>query len=183
MTNPYRVMTVCTGNICRSPMAEIVLRDRLEAAGLGGDVVVDSTGVSDEEQGNGIDARARRVLVEHGYAAGDGHRARQVTRDGLAEADLVLVMTAQHARRLRRLAAGSDGAAAAGRPEIRLFRSFDPAAPLVARDTDEHLLDVDDPWYGDQDGFTTTLDEIEAAAHGVVEHVRTRLAARAGDPA
>jgi protein-tyrosine phosphatase len=170
---PYRVMTVCTGNICRSPMAEIVLRDRLEAAGLGDRVVVDSTGVSDEEHGNPVDRRARHVLAAHGYPTGDGHRARQVTATDLAGRDLLLPMTAQHARRLRRLAdgaAGSDGLA-----EIRLYRSFDPDAPVVEAGGDEHLLDVDDPWYGDQAGFETTLAEIEAAADGVVQHVRAHL--------
>ena len=58
---PYRVMTICTGNICRSPMAEVVLRDRFEAAGLGDRVVVDSTGISDEERGN-IDALAQQYV-------------------------------------------------------------------------------------------------------------------------
>ncbi|MEL7977890.1 low molecular weight protein-tyrosine-phosphatase [Isoptericola sp. F-RaC21] len=169
-------MTVCTGNICRSPMAEIVLRDRLDAAGLGDRVVVDSSGVSDEEQGNPVDRRARRVLAAHGYPTGDGHHARQVSAADLADHDLLLPMTAQHARRLRRLA---DGAAASdGLAEIRMYRSFDPAAPVVEPGGDEHLLDVEDPWYGDQDGFETTLAELEAAADGVVAHVRAHLDCR-----
>ncbi|MFC7876825.1 low molecular weight protein-tyrosine-phosphatase [Isoptericola sp. NPDC057391] len=166
-------MTVCTGNICRSPMAEIVLRDRLEAAGLGDRVVVDSSGVSDEEHGNPVDGRARRVLAAHGYPTGDGHRARQVTSADLAGHDLVLPMTAQHARRLRRLADGAAGSP--GLAEIRLYRSFDPDAPVVEPGGDEHLLDVDDPWYGDESGFETTMAEIEAAADGIVAHVRARL--------
>ncbi|WP_418275828.1 low molecular weight protein-tyrosine-phosphatase [Isoptericola jiangsuensis] len=170
MSTPYRVMTVCTGNICRSPMAEIVLRDRFEAAGLGDQVVVDSTGVSDEEHGNPVDDRAVRVLADHGYPTGEGHRARQVTPSELAARDLVLAMTSQHARRLRAMA--GPGAAV-----VRLYRSFDPAAPQ-AGPLDEHLLDVDDPWYGDEAGFSTTMAEIEAAADGVVEHVRAELAAR-----
>ncbi len=62
--------------------------------------------------------------------------------------------------------------------EIRMYRSFDPAAPGGEPGGDEHLLDVDDPWYGDQDGFETTLAEVEAAADGVVAHVRARLEAR-----
>ncbi len=177
--DPYRVMTVCTGNICRSPMAEIVLRDRLEAAGLGDRGVVDSTGVSDEEHGNPVDPRARRVLAAHGYPTGEGHRARQVTPEDLADHDLVLPMTAQHARRLRRLVTERrDAPGAGGRAEIRMYRSFDPQAPVVEQDTDEHLLDVEDPWYGDQDGFETTLEEVEAAADGVVAHVRARLSAQ-----
>ncbi len=167
----YRVMTVCTGNICRSPMAEIVLRDRLEAAGLADRVAVDSTGVSDEEHGNPVDPRAVRVLAAHGYPTGEGHRARQARAEDLRERDLVLAMTAQHARVLRRLAPDAD---------VRMYRSFDPAAPRVAPGESEHVLDVDDPWYGDQAGFETTLSEIESAADGVVEHVRARLAGREG---
>jgi protein-tyrosine phosphatase len=64
---------------------------------------------------------------------------------------------------------------AAGR--VRMYRSFDPAAP---DDGPEHQLDVDDPWYGDEAGFELTLAEVEAAADGVVAHVRAELAARRG---
>jgi protein-tyrosine phosphatase len=164
-------MTVCTGNICRSPMAQIVLRDRLAAAGLDERVVVDSTGVSDEEHGNPVDPRARRTLAAHGYPTGDGHRARQVSGDQLGERDLVLAMTARHAQALRVLANGTD-------VDIRMYRSFDPAAPAVPAGGGESVLDVDDPWYGDQDGFELCLTEIEAAADGIVDHVRAELGTR-----
>jgi len=170
--DPYRVMTVCTGNICRSPMAAIVLRDHLDAAGLGEVVDIDSAGVSDEETGNPVDRRARRVLAEHGYPTGDGHRARQITAADIASHDLVLAMTANHARALRRLARADDD----GR--IRMYRSFDPQAPVVGPGESEQMLDVDDPWYGDIEDFEHCLTEIEAAADGVVELVRSQLAAR-----
>jgi protein-tyrosine phosphatase len=132
-------------------MAEIVLRERFAAAGLADRVVVDSTGISDEERGNPVDRRARAVLTAHGYPAGDGHRARQVRRAD--ERDLVLAMTDAHARALRRLDL-----------EPVLFRSFDPAA------TGD--LDVADPWYGGPQDFEDCLAQIEAAADGIVEHVR-----------
>lgn len=167
----YRVMTVCTGNICRSPMAAVVLRDRFEKAGLGDVVEVDSTGISDEEHGSPIDPRARRVLAAHGYPVPE-HRARRITRAEVREQDLLLPMTASHARALRALAADDDVAR-----RVRLLRSFDPAAPQGGP---EHLLDVDDPWYGDQAGFEVTLAEIEAAADGIVEHVRAELAGDEG---
>ena len=170
MSVPYRVMTVCTGNICRSPMAEVVLRDRFEAAGLGELVVVDSTGISDEEHGHPIDRRARTVLLAHGYPAGEGHRARQVRATELPARDLVLAMTATHARSLRRLAADP---AIAGR--VVMFRSFDPAAPVVAPGEPEHVLDVDDPWYGGPEDFEDCLAQVEAAADGIVAHVRAAL--------
>ena len=154
MSNPYSVMVVCTGNICRSPMAEIVLRERFAAAGLADQVVVDSTGISDEEHGNPVDRRARARSWRHGYPAGDGHRARQVAAGD--RRDLVLAMTNAHARALRRLGA-----------EPVLFRSFDPDA---AGD-----LDVADPWYGGPRDFEACLAQIEAAADGIVDHVRNVL--------
>ena len=152
VSNPYSVMVVCTGNICRSPMAEIVLRERFAAAGLADQVVVDSTGMSDEERGNPVDRRARSVLVAGGYPAGDGHRARQVRPDD--QRDLVLAMTNAHARALRDL-------------DPVLFRSFDPDA--------SGDLDVADPWYGGPRDFEVCLAQIEAAADGIVDHVRNDL--------
>jgi protein-tyrosine phosphatase len=160
----YRVMAVCTGNICRSPIAEVVLRDRFEAAGLGDRVVVDSGGTSSEELGNPIDPRAVRVLRAAGYDA-PRRRAHQVTAADLADRDLVLAMTAQHARRLR--AMGDTGT-------VRMYRSFDPHAP--SPDTaDESALDVDDPRYGDEDDFVATLEQVEAAADAIVTHVLRAL--------
>jgi protein-tyrosine phosphatase len=135
-------------------MAEIVLRERFAAAGLADQVVVDSTGISDEEHDNPVDRRARAVLVARGYPAGDGHRARQVEADD--RRDLVLAMTSAHARALRRLDI-----------EPVLFRSFDPDAVGD--------LDVADPWYGGPRDFEACLTQIEAAADGIVDHVRNIL--------
>lgn len=172
MDQPYRVMTVCTGNICRSPMAEVVLRDRFEAAGLGDRVAVDSTGISAEEHGNPIDRRAARVLDRHGYDTAGAHRARPVEASELPERDLLLPMTAVHARALRRLAG----------PEledrVRMYRSFDPAAPVLRPGDPEHRLDIDDPWFGGDTDFEDCLAQVEAAADGVVAHVRAALDAR-----
>ena len=163
MAEPYRIMTVCTGNICRSPIAEVVLQDRFAAAGLADRVVVDSGGISSEELGNPIDPRAAQVLREAGYAV-PRRTAHQVTGRDIAERDLLLPMTAQHARRLRTQAPTDDDAA-----KVRMYRSFDPAAPS---------LDVEDPWYGGHDDFVATLEQVEAAADEIVAHVRAALAGR-----
>ncbi|WP_234346511.1 low molecular weight protein-tyrosine-phosphatase [Cellulomonas timonensis] len=170
MSTPYRIMTVCTGNICRSPMAEVVLRQRFEDAGLGDRVVIDSTGISDEEHGNPIDRRAATVLAAHGYEV-PNRRARQVTAADLRERDLVLAMTSVHERSLRRLAGASDVAR-----RIHRYREFDPTVSPQAPDRE---LDVADPWYGDMRGFEECLAMIELAADTIVAHVRDQVADRA----
>jgi protein-tyrosine phosphatase len=168
----FRVMTVCTGNICRSPMAEVVLRDRLERAGLADAVEVSSTGISDEEHGNPIDHRAQQVLREHGYPV-PRRRARQVAPTDLTASDLVLAMTSVHARALRRLARTPDVA-----DRVVMYRSFDPAVPALGPDVPEHTLDIADPWYGGIEDFEVCLEQVEAAADAVVEHVRAALQRR-----
>ncbi len=152
-------------------MAEVVLRHRVEAAGLADQVVVDSAGVCDEERGNPIDRRAARVLAARGYPV-PVRRARQVRAEELAGDDLVLAMTSAHARALRRMA-GTAGVAA----RLRLYRTFDPSAPRLPEGGPEHLLDVVDPWYGGMADFEACLDQVEAAAGGIVGHVRAELAA------
>ena len=175
-TPPFRIMTVCTGNICRSPMAAVVLRDRFAGAGLADDVVIDSTGISGEEHGNPMDRRAVGVLRDNGYhdPAIRLHQARQVRAADLVTHDLVLAMTSAHAGALRRLA-GAD-ASLAGR--VRLYREFDPAAPVLRPGDPEHVLDIDDPWYGDRSAFVACLAQVEAAADAVVAHVVAELNAR-----
>lgn len=174
---PYSVSMVCTGNICRSAMAEIVLLDRLAAAGVPtsgpGGVVVTSAGVSDEEHGNPVDRRARRLLAERGYGVGhddvartvaaaiSGHTAHRIGDAELVGADLVLAMTSGHLRELERRAArlGVDVT------RIRMFREFDPAAADERRGAGgfggRRGLDVPDPWYGTMEDFVDTLEVVE----------------------
>lgn len=147
-------------------MAELVLRDAFEVAGLGDEVVVDSAGVSAEEVGNRLDRRAAAALRRHGvpdtgFAA---HRARRFQPDWFDEVDLVLAAEESHADRLRRAAPD-----ATARDKVRLLRSFDPVA--VADGT----LHMDDPWYGGDSAFDETFAEIAGAAPGVVAYVRGEL--------
>jgi len=165
-------------------MAEVVLRDRFDAAGLGERVLVDSTGVSDEEQGRPMDRRAVAVLEAHGYGlaalAGPAgpHRARQVRASDLADRDLVLPMTVLHAQAVRRLERDTSGGHG---PVVRLYRTFDPAAPHVDADSPNgYRLDIDDPWYGDREDFEACLAQLEAGADGVVAFVDGELGRRAG---
>ncbi|WP_269928342.1 low molecular weight protein-tyrosine-phosphatase [Kocuria massiliensis] len=164
----YRIVTVCTGNICRSPMAEYLLRRAADQAGLPG-VVVDSAGVSDEERGNPIDPRARDVLSRLGIDTSD-HAARQVTRKDLADSDLVLALDVPHYRALRRMASDESQ-----EQKIRLLREFDPQVGDRALED----LGIYDPWYGDASDFEATFTMIDDAVNGVVEEAARHAEARA----
>ena len=163
---PYRVTVVCTGNICRSPMGELLLRERFAEAGLADRVVVDSAGTHSWEVGNPADPRTLAVLARNGHddLGGSDHVARRFERAWLDEVDLVLAADSGHLRELTELARTEEQ-----RAKIRMFRSFDPDA--AARGD----LDMDDPWYGDDSAFDQTCAEVTAAADGVVEHVRRAL--------
>jgi protein-tyrosine phosphatase len=162
MPNPYRVCFVCTGNICRSPMAAAVLRRYADEAGLSGRVEIDSAGVAGWHVGEAADPRAVRVLKARGYDC--DHEARRFERGWFATRDLVVALDEGHLRALRRLA---PEAAAAGR--IRLLRSFAP----VAGD-----LDVPDPYYGDLTDFEACLGLVEASCRGLLDHVAAAVAQR-----
>ncbi|MEU2491400.1 low molecular weight protein-tyrosine-phosphatase [Streptomyces sp. NPDC007883] len=161
---PFSVCFVCTGNICRSPMAESVFRARVEDAGLDGLVVVDSAGTGGWHEGDGADARTVDVLREHGYPS--RHVARQFRPSWFAGLDLVIALDEGHLRELRRLAPTAADAA-----KVRLLRSYDPAAGAD--------LDVPDPYYGGTDGFEECLDMVEAASEGLLAAVRDAVQEKA----
>ena len=156
----YRVCFVCTGNICRSPMAESVFRARVAEAGLDGLVEADSAGTGGWHEGDPADPRTVSVLEEHGYDG--GHTARQFQPSWFARLDLVIALDAGHLKALRRLAPSPKDAA-----KVRLLRSYDPAAG------DD--LDVPDPYYGAMDGFEECLEMVEAASTGLLTAVREQV--------
>lgn len=165
-SDPYRIVIVCWGNICRSPMAEFVLRQELEDAGLGDLVVVSSAGTSTEELGRPLDPRTvavmeRNSVRDSGFSV---KRAVQFRAESFDDVDLVLAADHVHDRILRDRARSRED-----RDKIHLLRSFDPAA------VEAGTLGMDDPWYGVDDDFDITYAEIVAAAPGIIEHVRARL--------
>lgn len=156
----YRVCFVCTGNICRSPMAESVFRARIEEAGLAGVVEVDSAGTGGWHEGDAADPRTVSVLEANGYTG--VHAARQFQVSWFSRLDLVIALDEGHLKALRRLApTGADA------DKIRLLRAYDPAAG------DD--LDVPDPYYGGMDGFEECLELVEAASPGLLAAVREKV--------
>jgi protein-tyrosine phosphatase len=151
----YDICVVCLGNICRSPMAEVLIRAELTAAGLADRVSVQSAGTGDWHLGEAMDRGARAELSRRGFD-GSGHRARQIGPDWLNQFDLLIAMDQSNLRGLRRMAAG--------RPEIeeriRLLRSFDADAPDGAQ--------VPDPYGAGAEEFAEVFDLIAAAAKGLV---------------
>jgi len=150
---PYQVCLVCLGNICRSPMAETVLRAELAAAGLDGTVVVDSAGTGDWHVGDAMDPGARAALARRGYD-GSEHRARQFQASWLGRRDLILAMDARNLADLRRMARGRD------EDRIRLFGEVGGLAEAGGGDGG----DIPDPWGGDADEFGYVLGLLRAAA-------------------
>ena len=157
MSEPLHVTFVCTGNICRSPMAEKMFADQIQRRGLSDAVRVTSAGTGDWHVGSGADVRAARVLKAHGYPT--EHRAAQVDDDHLS-ADLLVALGRNHLRLLRQLGADDD--------RIRMLRSFDPRSGT-------HALDVEDPYYGDLDDFEDVFAVIEAALPGLHDWVDEQL--------
>lgn len=170
---PYRIMTVCTGNICRSPMAHYVLEQALEDAGQASVTEVSSSGISDEETGNRMDPRAAAELDRLGYTNHHGHRAQPFPDSAWQSTDLFLVADLNHLRTLRRWAPTPEH-----RDRLRLLRSFDPASVepgTAGAGAAEDQLGMADPWYGDESDFAITRDQVLASVPGVVGHVATQL--------
>ena len=150
-----RVLFVCTGNLCRSPMAQAIGRDLVRGAGLAVRVDFDSAGTQSLPGRAAIDPRARAVLKQAGYACGS-QRARRVRPQDFAANDLVLAMDTRHLQTLRALAAPEHAC------KLRLFLDFAPGF---------EGQDVPDPYYGDAGGFERVLALCEAGVRGLLAAV------------
>ena len=162
----FRITVVCLGNICRSPIAEAVLRDRIWRAGLLDEVAVDSAGTGDWHLGHPADPRALATLTAHDYAL--DHRARQIDPTWLAGIDLLLAMDVANYADLLQMqrAAGTS-------TSIRMLRSFDPELADLPEPSAE--LEVPDPYEGGDGDFLRVLHMIESAADGLVAQLQTQL--------
>jgi protein-tyrosine phosphatase len=149
---PHRILFVCLGNICRSPMAEGVFRRVVAEEGLTDRFVIDSAGLGDWHIGQAPDHRAQKAARSRGMDI-SGQAARQVVDEDFDRFDLLLVMDGSNLDELRARAPHE------ARGKIRPFLDFAPHADTK---------DVPDPFFGGTEGFDHALDLIEAAAHGLL---------------
>ena len=150
-----KILFVCHGNICRSPMAEFVMKHLVEEKGLQDQFEIESAATSTEELGNPVYPPARRKLAEHGIGC-QGKTARQMTRDDYRHFDYVIVMDRNNVRNLHRLLGGDPD------QKIRLLMDYTRRPGQVA-----------DPWYtGD---FEATWIDVLEGCEGLLESIMKGL--------
>jgi protein-tyrosine phosphatase len=156
----FRICFVCTGNICRSPMAEVVFRDLVARRGIESSFTVMSAGTGDWHVGEQADTRTLTALAARGYDATE-HRAKQFDRTWFDRFDLIVAFDRSHERILRAWAADD-----ADRAKIHLLLTFDPAAATI---------DVPDPYYSDAALFESVLSMIERASAGLISQIEPAI--------
>ena len=152
MAQPIKILFVCMGNICRSPMAEGVFKHFAAEAGLAEKIASDSAGTHDYHIGEPPDPRAQRIAGKRGYDL-SRLRGRQVSRHDFDEFDYVLAMDEVNLRLLQRLCPAQHA------HKLRLFMEFG---------ADSEMREVPDPYYGGPDGFERVLDLVELASAELV---------------
>ena len=147
-----RILFICHGNICRSPMAEFIFKDLLRSRGLEGRFYIESAAVSTEEIGNSIYPPAKRCLNAHGIPYDKNKTARQITRADYDRFDLIIYMDRMNLRWLRHIIPDDP------QNKVKLMMSY------TGRDRD-----VADPWYtGD---FETTFKDITEASRMLLQNI------------
>ena len=146
------ILFVCHGNICRSPMAEFVMKDLVKKAGLDGQFRIASAATSTEEIGNPVYPPVKRLLTRHGIDCA-GKTARQLTPADYGSFDLLVGMDQANLRNMRRICGGDPSG------KIHLLLEFT-----------ERPGDVADPWYTDD--FESTWRDVQAGCRGILEQYR-----------
>ena len=147
-----KILFVCHGNICRSPMAEYIMRDLVKKAGLEDEFQVASAATSREEIGNPVYPPARRKLAEHGISC-DGHVARQLRNSDYEEYDLLIGMDRANLRNMYRICGGD----------------FNDKMHLLMEYAGHPEQEVDDPWYTDD--FDATWRDVLAGCQGLLQEL------------
>jgi protein-tyrosine phosphatase len=158
---PFRVCFVCTGNICRSPMAEVVFRDLAERAGCASLVSIGSAGTGDWHVGEPADGRTIAALRRHGYD-GSHHRARQFETEWFDELDLVVAFDRGQERILKAWAPTE-----IDRSKVQLLMAFDPAKGPA--------IDIPDPYYSGAPLFDAVLGMIERSSASLFAQLQPAL--------
>ena len=149
-----KILFVCHGNICRSPMAEFIMKDLVQKAGLAAKFHIESAATSREEIGNPVYPPARRKLAEHGISCA-GHAARQLTKRDYDTFDLLIGMDRANLQNMRRICGGD--------PAGKIHRLLDYTA---------RPGDVADPWYtGD---FSTTWRDVAEGCRGLLKAITSQ---------
>ena len=146
-----KILFVCHGNICRSPMAEFVMKDMVRKAGLETEIRISSAGTSAEELGNPVYSPVRRLLKEHGIGC-DGKTARRMIPGDYGAYDLLIGMDEANLRNMRRLCGGD--------PEGKIHRLLEYA---------DRQGEVADPWYTRD--FEATWQDVNDGCKGLLEQL------------
>jgi len=153
------VLILCHGNICRSPLAEVLLEAAIAAdPELAGQVSVSSAGTSDEHEGEGMHANSAALLTQRGLRT--KHRARKLTPALAERQDLILVADRFNLRDGRAITAATEQ-----KPTVRLLRDFDPHAAGE---------DLNDPWSYPMEAYERAAAEILSAIPGILMDLKTR---------
>jgi protein-tyrosine phosphatase len=152
---PFRILFVCSGNICRSPLAEAIFRKLADDAGLAERIEVDSAGTHSYHEGEPADPRTRRVGQRHGVRVAS--IAREVEERDFGRFDLIVAMDRGHLRQL------ASRGGAVHRSKLRLMRDFD---------ADASSPDVPDPYYGGEAGFEEVYAILHAACRALLEELQ-----------
>ena len=156
----YRILFVCLGNICRSPAAEEIMRQKIALAGLSDRISVDSAGTYGGHAGDLPDPRMRRAAATRGYCLSS--RARRIVSDDFDRFDRIVVMDDTNYERVHRMA-----------PDIASAEKIDRMTDFCLRYNADH---VPDPYYEGAEGFENVLDLLEDACDGLLAEVRRALA-------
>ncbi len=150
-----KILFVCTGNICRSSTAEALLRQKLEDLGMSSGFLIDSAGTHNYHVGNSSDDRAIKAAMKRNIDMFE-IRARQIKPDDFKNFDFIIAMDQGHLRLLKNTAPNQH------QGKISLFLDH----------SNQGLIDVPDPYYGDLNGFEDVLDILEEGMDGLINHVR-----------
>lgn len=150
-----KILFVCLGNICRSPAAEEVMRQKIKAAGLDGKINVDSAGTYGGHAGESPDARMRYAAANRGYKL--SHKARQINFDDFEKYDMIVVMDDANYDAVYRMAPDPEAA-----EKVYTLSEFFQEADF------DH---VPDPYYEGTDGFEHVLDLLEDGAQGLLDFI------------